>query len=309
MPRPLNPRQLEAFRAVMLTGGITAGARLLSISQPAVTRLIQDLEVDLGLKLFERQGAHATPTPAAAELHREVTRHFLGTTRIREAAERIRLGRGGHLRVASILALSLTCVPRAAQRFLAAVPDTTLSLQSAPSLELLDLVLGGHYDLGLLSVPVHRTDVAHRPVIESEAVCLLPSGHPLAGAPVITAEDLDGEDLIALAPDSLMRLQLEAALQAAGARPRLRMESRYSATVATAVGEGLGIGVADPLAVLAADPQRTVARHFRPRIAYQVSLVLPPGESASPLVESFAIACQAEINEAMRASAARLASA
>ncbi len=306
MSRPLNPRQLEAFRAVMLTGSMTAAARLMSISQPAVTRLIQDLEADLSLKLFDRHGTHSTPTAAATALHKDVARHFLGSARIREAAERIRLGRGGHLSVASILALSLACMPRAAQGFLAAFPEATLSLQSAPSLELLDLVLGGHFDLGLLSVPAQRGDVAHRPLIESEAVCLVPRGHRLAARPELVPADFDGEDLIALAPDSLMRLQLDAALQAAGARPRLRLESRYSATVANAVCEGLGIGVTDPLAILSADPARAVARRFRPRIAYQVSLVFPPTDAPSSLAMGFVAVCEAVIGEAMAASEARL---
>ncbi len=44
----------------------------MSISQPAVTRLIQDLEADLSLKLFDRHGTHSTPTAAATALHKDV---------------------------------------------------------------------------------------------------------------------------------------------------------------------------------------------------------------------------------------------
>ena len=53
----LKSRQVEAFRAVMLAGGITPASELMSVSQPAVTRLIHDLQSALGLKLFERRGA------------------------------------------------------------------------------------------------------------------------------------------------------------------------------------------------------------------------------------------------------------
>ncbi|POO72177.1 transcriptional regulator, partial [Bacillus subtilis] len=51
----MNFRQLEAFRAVMLTGSMTGAGHAMSISQPAVSRLIHDLEHELKLVLFQRQ--------------------------------------------------------------------------------------------------------------------------------------------------------------------------------------------------------------------------------------------------------------
>ncbi len=98
IPRPLNVRQLEAFRAVMLSGSMTGGGRLMSISQPAVTRLIRDLEAELKLSLFRREGTHIEPTREGKELFREVSRHFVSTERIREAADAIREFNGGQLR-------------------------------------------------------------------------------------------------------------------------------------------------------------------------------------------------------------------
>ena len=47
----LNPRQLEAFRAVMMTGSMTIAAELLQITQPAVSRLVKDLEKELKFRL------------------------------------------------------------------------------------------------------------------------------------------------------------------------------------------------------------------------------------------------------------------
>ncbi|MCL6408690.1 LysR family transcriptional regulator, partial [Dickeya dadantii] len=52
----INPRQVEAFHKVILTGGITAAANMMYITQPAVSRLIKDFEDALNLKLFDRDG-------------------------------------------------------------------------------------------------------------------------------------------------------------------------------------------------------------------------------------------------------------
>ncbi|MBU8544542.1 MULTISPECIES: LysR substrate-binding domain-containing protein [Roseomonadaceae] len=288
MARPLNSRQIEAFRAVILTGGMTAGGRLLSISQPAVSRLIQDLEIDLGLVLFNRQGAHITPTPQGLALFREVERHFIGTERIRDAAAAIRQHQAGHLRVAAILSLSLNCIPRVAKRFLAAVPGATLSLHSAPALEIVELMRGGGYDLGLAPVAGARGDVRHEAFPDSEVVCLLPTGHALAARPSIGPGDLDGQDLIALGSSSLMRLQLEVMLKAAGVRPRIVLDSLYSATVANCVAQRLGLAVTDPLAALAADAARVVVKPFRPGIPYRISAIFPPDDPPSTLALRFA---------------------
>ena len=54
--RSLNPRQIEAFRAVVLTGGVGMAAKLINVTQPAVSRMIRDLQQQLGLTLFERRG-------------------------------------------------------------------------------------------------------------------------------------------------------------------------------------------------------------------------------------------------------------
>ncbi|HAD86250.1 MAG TPA: transcriptional regulator, partial [Rhodospirillaceae bacterium] len=74
----LNLRQVEAFRAVFQTGSMTAAGELMGGSQPAVSRLIRDLEAETGLPLFERAGGRVIATPDAVALIREVERSFHG---------------------------------------------------------------------------------------------------------------------------------------------------------------------------------------------------------------------------------------
>ena len=66
----LNPRQIEAFRTVVVTGGVTAAAKALNVTQPAVTRLIHDLQYALGLTLFVKRGSRLVPTNEALSLYR-----------------------------------------------------------------------------------------------------------------------------------------------------------------------------------------------------------------------------------------------
>ena len=67
----MEPRQLEAFAAVMSTGSVTGAARLLARSQPAITRLVQELEAEIGYALFTRNGPRVTPTAQGFLLHED----------------------------------------------------------------------------------------------------------------------------------------------------------------------------------------------------------------------------------------------
>ena len=78
----ISSRQIEAFRAVMLTGSITSASEALFVTQPAVSRLIRSLEESTGLTLFERRGNHVVPTAEATALLEEVERSFVGLARI-----------------------------------------------------------------------------------------------------------------------------------------------------------------------------------------------------------------------------------
>ncbi|WP_245333904.1 LysR family transcriptional regulator, partial [Bradyrhizobium guangdongense] len=70
----INSRQVEAFRAMMLTGSVTEAAKLMVVTQPAVSRLLRDFQALLKMELFERRGTGLVPTAAAMALYTEVER-------------------------------------------------------------------------------------------------------------------------------------------------------------------------------------------------------------------------------------------
>ena len=72
MRSTLNLRQIESFRSVMLPGSVVGAARLMSVTQPAVSRAVGLLELRIGYKLFERRGRRLVPTPEGEALYREI---------------------------------------------------------------------------------------------------------------------------------------------------------------------------------------------------------------------------------------------
>jgi DNA-binding transcriptional LysR family regulator len=278
----INLRRLEAFRAVMIAGSITRAGRLLSISQPAVTRLVRDLELDLGLTLFARNGSTVVPTPEAHAVYSEVDRLFINTERLRDAAERIRDGGIAHVHITAIPAMSVSVLPNAIGAFLEESPATLVSIHSGASIDIVDTVASGQVDIGFIARPPDRNDLVFEPMPLGEVVCILPVAHPLVTRQEIGPADLDGQDYVALGAGSLMRLELAALLHKAGAHPRMRVESLFSGTVVHYVERGIGIAIVDPLVAATIDPARAAVRRFRPVIDYELSVVFAPRVVRSP---------------------------
>src|SRR5436309_14064234 len=94
----INSRQVEAFRAMMLTGSVTEAAKLMAVTQPAVSRLLRDFQALLKTELFERRGSRLVPTAGATALYMQVERRFVRRERLTAAAEDIRRPTTGALR-------------------------------------------------------------------------------------------------------------------------------------------------------------------------------------------------------------------
>jgi DNA-binding transcriptional LysR family regulator len=106
--RRLNPRQIEAFRALMLTSSTVRAAQLMNVTQPAVSRLVRELQEALALTLFERVGNRLVPTHDARALYAEVERSFVGLDRIAQAARELATRHAGTLKIAALWAESVS---------------------------------------------------------------------------------------------------------------------------------------------------------------------------------------------------------
>ena len=287
MQSSVNLRQLEAFRAVILCGGMTAAGEMLGVTQPAVSRLIRDLETDLDLVLFERKGTRISPTDAALMLYRDVESFFQGGERIREAATAIRNLSTGNLRIGAMPTISLGYLAGVVNEFLADRPGISIVIHEDSSINVIDKVARHIVDLGLAFVGSEDPAVLTEALPIPEAVCVLPLDHPLAASESIDARDLENEDLILLGHNSLLRHNIVNAFRSVGVKPKVRIETRYAATACTFVAQGLGVAVVDPFIPLEIGRRRLVSRRFSPAVPYEFSLVFPVHRSVSGLAAEF----------------------
>jgi Transcriptional regulator len=284
MKAKLNLRQVEAFRAVMITGRMTAAAELMSITQPAVSRLIRDFEDATQLRLFVRRGNHISPTPEALTLMQEVDRAFVGLGRIAALAEEISRQTAGRLRIAAMPALGNGILARFLARFLRDRPNLHATLNALPSSMVIEAVATGQADIGYADGPLDRPGFIIN-TFPVAAVAAIPAEHPLARKSVVKPQDFRGQRMIRLDPGTIFAMRVEVALSGV---PRLStLEVRLSHTALSLVDEGAGIAIIDPTSASEFRGKNIIFRPFKPFIDAGFLAIRPAEPAPSALIERF----------------------
>lgn len=283
----MNLRQIEIFRTVITNGTTARAAEVLHISQPAVSKMIQELERSLGFDLFHRIKGRLQPTPEGQLFFREVEQAFLGLTHLRGAAARIRDYGSGELRIACLSALSTNILPRALRAFMTRNPKIAITFQTRMSSNVRDLVASGQFDLGIVADEIDRTGVEVRDFARFRVAVAMPEGHPLEELEIIRPADLAGQPFIALAPEDTTRREAELAFEDAGVMPRTVIETPYSTTICSMVAAGIGVGLVNPLTAEPYLGHGLALRPFEPALHFRTLLIMPPNRLPSRILEAF----------------------
>lgn len=283
----MNIRQIEAFRAVMTTGSVTGGAEFLKISQPAVSRLISDLERNSQLTLFERKGRGLQATPEAWALFEEVKHVFSGVAHLEQTAHNIASFSAGHLRIAALPSLGISFLPKVIKRFRKSYPHITIALQVQNTAAVSAWATRQHFDLGLIGVPPAGAGIDTTIFAEIDSVCILPKGHRLTSNKTISAHDLEGEPFISLASDDVTRAYIDRYFEDLGVRRTLDLETQYAVTICNLVRQGLGVSILSPFAILDGEEMDIVVKPFRPSIKVYYALALPTFRPQSAIAKKF----------------------
>lgn len=243
----MNFKQIEAFRAVMLSGSMTVAATQLHTSQPNISRVIAQLEKESGFALFVRIAGRLTPTVEAEALFRDVERAFVGLDSLQASARSIREVGVGTLRVGAVPSIAMTVMSAAIARFRETRPDVAIAVHTSDSPTIAKWTASRFCDVGLVSYLVEMAGIRSDPLRREAGVCIVPAGHRLAKQRRVRAGDLEGEQFISLTRGDGTRAIVDAAF--APDRRVLTLETPYAATICTMVEMGLGVSVVNPLVV------------------------------------------------------------
>lgn len=283
----LNIREVEAFRAIMVAGSVTAASRLLHISQPAVSRLLINLEHNLGFALFERRLGRLCPTSEGVAFYDEVRRAFVGLQKLGETANNIRTLKHAQIRIATLSAFSPSLLPAVINRFNKRHPGVTFFVQVENPTRIREWVANQQCDLGLVSFPVANPALRAEAIVSTSLVCLLPTGHKLSKVPCIELNDLAGEPLILISRDFFLRHELEREFDRLGISPDIRAETTTTIGASGLVSQGIGIAITEPFTLALIRMPGVTMRPFSDEFRFNFGLVTPEARTPSRATSEF----------------------
>jgi len=241
----MNYRQIEIFSAIMERASVTEAARHLGLSQPAVSKSLKALEDQLGLRLFNRttRGLHATDE--ARELHAEARRMLQGFEHLGTFAKNLHQLEHARLVVGVMPALATSWLARVVTSFSQAYPEVSIVLRALGSATIVKQVAQGELDVGVGNVREENPAVVKRKLSDLHLVCMVPSGHHLAGNQVIVPSDLKNESIVLLSGQDEFRRMLDGSLLSKGINIHSRIEATQSNMICFLVEAGQRIGIVD----------------------------------------------------------------
>lgn len=288
MKSPINLRQIETFRAVMICGSISGAANLMNVTQPGVSRTVAMLEGRLGYSLFTRRGRRIVPTAEAEALYREVEKSYRSIEYIGQIALDIGMQRAGALRIATLPALAQWLIPHAISRFLSSRPKVTVFLDSMPSRQIGELVSTRQFDLGVVELPIARPAISVEPLQPVPYMAVIPASHPLAAEPLISLTQLDGERMILVSHHSFMRHQINNMFSSLGVAPDVVIETPSSSIACALASAGAGITLVGRWTARPFESAQVVLRPLKEKFDSSFAIIFPDAGERLSLANSFA---------------------
>ena len=277
----MDLRDLECFVVICEEKNFTAAAERLYISQPAISKTLNKLEEELGLRLINRNQKPIALT-AEGEVLVKLAREILAQFQAAQAtmAEFKNLKRGSFT-IAVPPMTGAYFFPPLFAGFKKKHPSLDMQIIDGGSFASLEAVRKEKINTGLIIFPLQEmVGVSSLPVTQQELVVCLPADHPLAGQPFLTLQQLETEPVVLYNEGFVLRSIILNSYAEAGLTPKIEISTNQFLTIKALVAKGAGISFLPAIAVNDTDAIVTVP--LEPRIHVTIGLVwnangyLPP---------------------------------
>ncbi len=287
----MNLQYLRVFLAVAEHEHITRASEELIISQPAVTKTIQNLEYEIGLELIERHGRRIVLTHAGHVLHTYARRIFALEREMEESISALRDVESGEVTLAANTTTGVYLLPPIVARFRARYPQVGLNIAILNSHEIVEETLNWKLDFGIVeSDPAHLPEELKVEVFaHDELVLVVGARHRWRGVRSLSPEALGEGELVVREEGSGIREVIEQALLQHGVQVTPLLTLPDNEAIKQMVMSGVGVSIVSALAV-----QRELASGDLVRVSIagielhpQLSLVMRTDKQLSRAAQAF----------------------
>ncbi len=257
-------RQLQYLKLLAEHGSFSRAAEAASVSQPALSAGIQELERVLGAPVVDRTRGAVQLTAVGTEAVARAEDVLARTEDLVEAARNAGRPLSGRLRLGIIPTVAPFLLPATLPGLKAAYPSLRLFIREDLTSRLIAGLKAGQLDCAVIALPYAASGIEHARIGDDEILAAAPVDHPLAAGGDIQPGALKGEDLILLEDGHCLRDQALAAVDIEAPRGEDVFAATSLHTLVQMVSSGLGVSFLPAMAVRAglADDAGVVIRSF-----------------------------------------------
>ncbi|HEX8883770.1 MAG TPA: CysB family HTH-type transcriptional regulator [Noviherbaspirillum sp.] len=248
----MNFQQLRSIREATRRGfNLTEVANALFTSQPGVSRQIRELEEELGVEIFERNGKRLTGlTNPGRDILRIIDRLLLEAENLQQAGQEYSGVKSGTLAIATTHTQARYVLPQAVQSFRARFPEVRVALQQSSPEHIAEWVLSGKADIGIATEGLSQfDDLVSFPCYRWHHMVVAPDGHPLLATEKLTLAQLAEYPLITYDVGFTGRSHIDDAFREAGIATDIVLTAMDSDVIQQYVALGMGVGIVASMAV------------------------------------------------------------
>jgi LysR family nitrogen assimilation transcriptional regulator len=238
----MDLKQLEYFVRVAELGSFTRAATALGVAQPALSRQVRLLEVELRQNLLVRNGRGALPTDAGKLLLAHGRGILHQVERAREELGRVRGALAGRVAIGLPTSVAKVMTVPLTREFRQRLPDASLSISEGLSASMLEGLLTGRLDLAVLYNATPSPDIELTPLVEEDLYLMQPPGTP-APPDGVTLRELSALPLVIPSRPNAIRMLVETELANIGCRPHIALEIDGVSAILDLVADGAGNAV------------------------------------------------------------------
>jgi DNA-binding transcriptional LysR family regulator len=252
----MNLQQIRTIREIVRHGlNLSAAAVSMHTSQPGVSRQVGELENELGVEIFVRQGKRFTAlTPAGERILGIAERLLAEAENLKRVGAEFSGARTGELAIAATHMQAVYVLPPAIHLFAKKYPQVRLSIHQGSPRELGELVIAGRADLAVATETLDRfSELVTRPLYRWHHCVVVPKGHALTKEKRLTLKKIAEYPLVTYDAAFTGRSALDDTFGEAGVAMNVVLTAIDTDVIKTYVRQGLGIGI---IAGVAYDPDR-----------------------------------------------------
>jgi len=272
----MTTRQLYYLATIADKGSLSGAAQVLGISQPALSKFLNDFEDSLGFLLFLRYHRQLTPTSVGRYVIDCAQRILDEQTRLLQTLRAVTDSNHTRIRLATAPNRGAIIYSRIYNQFSNRYPDISLSLTELYASDQPGAILHGQVDLAIGSGKT-SDKVTDLPIAYEELLVSLPASHPLSGAERIRLSDLKDTPFVLQGPRHSIRIMAEELFKEAGFSPVVAFESNDVLLVDSMLHQAVGTGLVSQAHVFPCE--ELVYRSLDPPVQQTLHIRYPSGHT------------------------------